>query len=146
MTLIEILIVLAVIGIIAGGVALVAVPHYLKSLITTTHTNAIELHSAVELWRAGHAGECPTVDRLKTDGVIGPTSKTTDAWNHPYKIRCEDAAVSVASAVVLVQWPYLATRLHLVPLHATDWGIAVLVAGVACLPLLIPRARGGVKS
>ncbi len=98
MTLIEILIVLAVIGIIAGGVALVAVPHYLKSLITTTHTNAIELHSAVELWRAGHAGECPTVDRLKTDGVIGPTSKTTDAWNHPYKIRCEDAAVSVASA------------------------------------------------
>ncbi|MBL8608565.1 MAG: prepilin-type N-terminal cleavage/methylation domain-containing protein [Myxococcales bacterium] len=97
-TLIEILIVLAIIGIIAGGVALVAVPQYLKSQITSTHTNAIELHRAAELWRAGHAGECPTPDRLKTDGVIGPTSKTTDAWNRPYSIRCEDAAVTVASA------------------------------------------------
>ena len=36
-TLIEILIVLAIIGIIAGGVALVAVPQYLKSQITSTH-------------------------------------------------------------------------------------------------------------
>lgn len=55
-------------------------------------------------------------------------------------------AVSVASAVVLVQWPYMAAHLHLTPLHATDWGIAVIVVGVACLPLLIPRTRGGVKS
>jgi len=55
---------------------------------------------------------------------------------------------AVAAAVVLVQVPPFAFRLHLAPLHAGDWGLAAAGALAACLPLLLrtaPRARDPVS-
>jgi general secretion pathway protein G len=97
-TLIEILIVLAIIGLIAGGVAIVAVPKFEKARVDSTKTNAIEIHRAAELWRANHTSEgCPTAERLKTDKEISPTSKITDAWETPYKISCDEDSIHVVS-------------------------------------------------
>jgi P-type Ca2+ transporter type 2C len=42
---------------------------------------------------------------------------------------------AAASAVVLVQIPALAERLHLAPLHRNDWAIAAIGALAACAPL-----------
>lgn len=44
-------------------------------------------------------------------------------------------ALTLASAVILVQVPVLARYLHLDPLHATDWGLALVLACVSCAPL-----------
>ncbi len=97
-TLIEILIVLAIIGLIAGGVAVVAVPKFMKAQVDSTKTNAIEIHRAAEAWQVNHRTEgCPTAERLKADKEIGATSKITDAWDQPYKLVCEDESITVIS-------------------------------------------------
>jgi len=96
-TLVEILIVLAIVGLIAGGVAMVAVPRFLEAQKKSTHTNAIAIYTAAESWRAAHPTECPTAERLKAEGVVSPTSKITDAWDMPYKITCDGDSFTVTS-------------------------------------------------
>lgn len=89
-TLIEILIVLAIVGLIAGGIAVVAVPQFNKAKIDSTKTSAIALYQAAELWRTDHSTECPTAELLKQEKKVSATSKITDAWDRPYKIVCGD--------------------------------------------------------
>src|SRR5438105_3523069 len=55
-TLIEILIVLAIIGLIAGGVAVVAVPQFEKARVTQAKQDVGRLQQAVELWRSQNPG------------------------------------------------------------------------------------------
>ncbi len=90
-TLIEILIVLAIIGLISGGIALVAVPKYKEAQITTAKNDTKALYTIGENWRANHAADCPTVDRLKADKEISATSNIIDPWGMAYKISCEDS-------------------------------------------------------
>ncbi len=57
------------------------------------------LHAIVEKWRVDHGqNECPTLERLVSDGEIARTSRLEDPWNHRYAIRCEGDDVRVASA------------------------------------------------
>ncbi|MCC7014596.1 MAG: cation-transporting P-type ATPase [Planctomycetes bacterium] len=51
-------------------------------------------------------------------------------------------ASSIALAVVLVQTPWISARLHLSPLHATDWALAAAVSLLASVPLWLTRTRG----
>jgi Ca2+-transporting ATPase len=53
------------------------------------------------------------------------------------------SAASVASAVLLIQTPPLARILHLVPLHAEDWTLAVAAGLLAVLPVGLARAVWG---
>ena len=51
-------------------------------------------------------------------------------------------SVTLATSWLLIQVPWIATRLHLHPLHLDDWLIAIgggLIAGIP--PLLLARAR-----
>jgi general secretion pathway protein G len=98
-TLIEILIVLAIVGLIAGGIAVFAIPKFAQAQKDTTANSAKALYQIAELWRSTHGGECPTVERLRADKEISATSKTTDAWDLPFKIECPDeTTTSVLSA------------------------------------------------
>ena len=96
-TLIEILIVLAIIGLIAGGVAIVAVPKFQQAQLSASKIDAGKIHQIAEMWRAGHASECPTAERLKAEKEIGATSKITDAWDTPFEIVCTDEGITVIS-------------------------------------------------
>ncbi len=54
------------------------------------------------------------------------------------------AAGTLALALLLVQVPLLASRLHLRPLHLDEWAIAIAGGALACLPVLLEallRAR-----
>jgi Ca2+-transporting ATPase len=51
------------------------------------------------------------------------------------------AGASLASAGLLAQTAPLAARLHLAPLHADDWVIAVASGLIVCLPVLARRRR-----
>ena len=98
-TLIEILIVLAIVGLIAGGVAVVAVPKFAEAQKKQAQTDARTIHPAAEKYRVDHTGEqCPTVELLREKKELSQASKITDPWDTPYKILCGDEDVTVASA------------------------------------------------
>ena len=97
-TLIEILIVLAIIGLIAGGVAVVAVPQFEKARVTQAKQDVGRLKQAIELWRSQNPGaECPTMDKLKADKVVATSTKSADPWDTPYEIVCEPEDTIVVS-------------------------------------------------
>jgi general secretion pathway protein G len=98
-TLIEILIVLAIVGLIAGGVAVVAVPKYQESQKNQAKIDARTIHPVAEKYRVDHPGDsCPTVELLRDKKELSAASKITDPWDTPYKIVCGDEDVTVMSA------------------------------------------------
>lgn len=97
-TLIEILIVLAIVGLIAGGVAVVAVPKYAEAQKKQAQTDARTIHPAAEKYRVDHTGDqCPTVELLREKKELSQASKITDPWDTPYKIVCGDEDTMVMS-------------------------------------------------
>lgn len=96
-TLVEILIVLAIIAMIAGGVAVVAVPKLEQARVDTTKTNLRVLLPAAEMYRSNNAGDCPTVQLLQQKKEISSTSETKDPWGSSYKILCDEDETRVLS-------------------------------------------------
>ncbi len=97
-TLIEVLIVVAILSLIAAGVTVAVLPKFRQAQIDTATTNAREIRNAVNRWRAMRGGdECPTVSQLVQDKEIDSASKTTDPWDQPYKIQCVDDETVVSS-------------------------------------------------
>ncbi len=97
-TLIEILIVLAIIGLIAGGVAVVAVPQFANAQKKQAQTDSRTIHPVAEKYRVDHPGDgCPTVELLREKRELSAAAKLTDPWDSPYKIVCGDEDVTVLS-------------------------------------------------
>lgn len=96
-TLIEILIVLAIVGLIAGGVAVVAVPKYQESQKNQAKIDARTIHPVAEKYKVDHPGQCPTVEQLRAEKELSAASKITDPWDTPYKIVCGDEDLYVVS-------------------------------------------------
>lgn len=96
-TLIEILIVLAIVGLIAGGVAVVAVPKYQESQKNQAKIDARTIHPVAEKYKVDHPGVCPTVEQLRAEKELSAASKITDPWDTPYKIVCGDDDIYVVS-------------------------------------------------
>jgi general secretion pathway protein G len=95
-TLIEILIVLAIVGLIAGGVAVVAIPKYKQAQVDNTKIEVKKIHPIADAYRANHGSECPTLDALKKAKEL--TGNTMDAWGKPYRITCDGEDLRVASS------------------------------------------------
>jgi general secretion pathway protein G len=97
-TLVEVLIVVAIMSLIAAGVVVAVIPKYKKAQMDTAEQNAREIRSAVARWRATRGGEdCPSVTQLVADKEIDTASKTDDPWGSQYKILCGDDEVTVSS-------------------------------------------------
>ena len=88
-TLVEVLIVVAILSLIAGGVAIFAIPKFKEAQVTTAKTDAKTLVNVMESWRLNHSGtECPTIEALKADKSLKPDQNVNDPWGHPYEISC----------------------------------------------------------
>lgn len=97
-TLIEVLIVVAILSLIAAGVTVGVLPKFREAQVKTTEQNAREIRNAVNRWRGSKGGsDCPTISQLVQDKEIDTASKTDDAWGNPYKIQCTDDDVFVSS-------------------------------------------------
>lgn len=98
-TLIEILIVLAIVGLIAGGVAVVAVPKYQESQKNQAKIDARSIFPVAEKYKADHPSDgCPTTEILVQKKELSASSKTTDPWDTAYKIVCgEEDSMQVVS-------------------------------------------------
>lgn len=99
-TLVEVLIVVAILAMIAGGVAIFALPKFQEAQKKTASTDAKTLQTVVEGWKGDHpdrSGECPTLETLKADKSLRNDQNVNDPWNHPYRIVCTGADTSIGS-------------------------------------------------
>lgn len=97
MTLIEIMIVLVIIGMIAGAVGFAVLPQLAKAKIRATRADAKKVSGAAELWIAEHGG-CPSVSDLVEDKLLSTKSRTMDAWDHEFSIECDEDGPVATSA------------------------------------------------
>src|SRR5262245_60166698 len=98
-TLLEVLIVVAIIAMVAGGVAFFALPKFRESQIKTAETGARVIRTAVQSWQASNnETNCPTVSQLVQDKQIDPGASTNDPWGQPYTLQCADGDVTVISS------------------------------------------------
>ena len=98
-TLIEVLIVVAILSMIAAGVTVAVLPKMNQASVSTTETNAREIRNAIQRWRGLRGGsDCPTISQLVQDKEIDSGSKIDDAWGVPFKIVCTEDDVIVTSS------------------------------------------------
>ncbi len=98
MMLLEVLIVVAITSLIAGGVGVAAYEYFGKAKVTAATTSARSLRGSVKHWRS-QAGEtrCPTMSDLLSSGDLDEDSARVDPWGRPWRIDCEGARVAVGS-------------------------------------------------
>ena len=98
MTLIEIMIVITIFAMIAGGVAVALLPRLEEARIKATKTDAQALRSAVMLYVADNPRGCPTVEDLVNERYLDGSKRTADAWDTEFQITCEGTEIDVISA------------------------------------------------
>jgi general secretion pathway protein G len=87
MSLIEILVVLAIIGLIVGSVSVMAFGQLEKSRIKTTGGEVKQLQSLCEMYKMQQQNKCPkTLSDLKAAGILSRVKK--DAWNNDFVLKC----------------------------------------------------------
>jgi general secretion pathway protein G len=97
-TLVEVLIVVAIMALISGAVALGVMQHFKKAKETTARTDAIAVREAVKAWWFMNESEsCPTMTELVSSGVLDAISPKKDPWGSPWHIDCAGSAVTVSS-------------------------------------------------
>lgn len=97
-TLVEVLIVVAIMAIIAGSATLLVFPQLEKSRVDTAALSAGEVKKAADLYQNLNAtgDACPTIQDLTASKTLDP-QKLDDPWGTPFKIGCEDGEVVVRS-------------------------------------------------
>ncbi len=97
-TLVEVLIVVAIMALIAGGVSFMILPKYRETQIKAATTNAANIRQVATQYVALKSdGECPTVQGLIADKELDSTGDTEDPWGNPYTIICDADDITVTS-------------------------------------------------
>src|SRR6187399_223029 len=97
-TLFEVLIVVAILAMIAGGVAFFALPQFNKAKVNTAEGAARVIRQAASQWQAtNNETSCPTMSQLVQDKLLDPGQNTADPWGQPFSITCGDEDVMVLS-------------------------------------------------
>lgn len=97
-TLVEILIVVAIIAMVASGVAVFALPKFKEAQKKTAETGARVIRSAIQDWqRVNNESSCPTMSQLVQEKHIDSAANTDDPWGEAYLLSCSDDDVIVTS-------------------------------------------------
>lgn len=97
-TLFEVLIVVAILSMVAAGVAVFALPKYREAQVTNAETGARTIRTAVQQWQAANnETSCPTISQLVQEKHLDPAQSTNDSWGQPFTITCADDEVIVLS-------------------------------------------------
>ncbi|HVY29843.1 MAG TPA: type II secretion system protein [Polyangiaceae bacterium] len=98
-TLFEVLIVVAILAMVAGGVAVFALPRFQDSQKKTAEAGARTIRMAVQQWQAANnETSCPTVSQLIQDKQLDTGQNTNDPWGNAYSLSCTDDEVTVISS------------------------------------------------
>jgi competence protein ComGC len=63
----------------------------------TCRTDAQAIRSAAQNWMMEHNDECPTLDQLRSDGMLDRSGHETDPWGHAFTIVCAHDELVVTS-------------------------------------------------
>jgi general secretion pathway protein G len=97
-TLVEVLIVVAIIAMVAGGVTVFALPKYREAQKTSAETGARVIRTAVQQWQAANNEvTCPTISQLVQEKTLDPGANTNDPWGNSYMLTCTEDDVTVTS-------------------------------------------------
>jgi general secretion pathway protein G len=97
-TLVEVLIVVAIIAMVASGVAVFALPRYKEAQVKSAETGARVIRGAIQNWqRINNESSCPTISQLVQEKQLDSASNTADPWGEQYLLTCTDDDVVVAS-------------------------------------------------
>lgn len=95
-TLVEVLIVVAIIAMVAGGVAFFAFPKYKEAQLKAAVTGARVIRGAAQNWQMSNDG-CPTISQLIQDKQLDKAQNTNDPWGGDYTIVCTDDDIVVTT-------------------------------------------------
>ncbi|SRR5258706_9394824 len=97
-TLFEVLIVVAILAMVASGVAIFALPRFRDSQNKTAEAGARVVRMAVQQWQAANnETTCPTISQLIQDKQLDSAQNTNDPWGQAYSLNCSDDEVTVTS-------------------------------------------------
>ncbi|HEX3595832.1 MAG TPA: type II secretion system protein [Polyangiaceae bacterium] len=97
-TLVEVLIVVAIIAMVASGVAVFALPRYKEAQVKSAETGARVIRGAIQNWqRINNESSCPTISQLVQEKQLDSASNTSDPWGEQYQLACTDDDVIVGS-------------------------------------------------
>jgi general secretion pathway protein G len=96
-TLVEVLIVVAIMAMLAGGVAFALLPKFGDTQNKVASQGATEIRRMVQTFQIDKGGECPTLSQLRKEGLMDKAGTSADPWGSPYQIRCEDNEIWVLS-------------------------------------------------
>jgi general secretion pathway protein G len=97
MTLVEIMIVMAIIALIAGAAGFALIPTFTKAKVKQSSADAKTIASAAELYMSEN-DECPSVDELVSSKTLKQSASTNDAWGNEFQIECNEDGAVVRSA------------------------------------------------
>src|SRR5262249_20926867 len=97
-TLVEGVIVVAIMAVVSGAVAFGVLPKLKESRIRTAMTDARTIRKAAEFYLATYnSDKCPTVQDLVSSKQLD-AANTDDPWGKPYRIACNEGEVRVFSS------------------------------------------------
>lgn len=90
LTLVELMIVITIIGILAGAITFGIFSSSAKAQVKAAEIACTNFRSAVHKYRMSKPeAECPTPEKLKAEKEIDTTVSTKDPWGTSYKIVCD---------------------------------------------------------
>jgi general secretion pathway protein G len=99
LTLVELIIVITIIGVLTAAISIGVMSAKKKADIGTTGTACNTARGATVMWKSNHPGdECPTIDQLKQEKVLGSDFSAKDPWGNQIKLSCETDEVVCTSA------------------------------------------------
>lgn len=96
-TLVEVLIVVAIMAVIAGSAVFLVFPQLAKAKVKTAHQSAQTIKQAADIHMNLDGAECPTIQDLVAAKKLD-RNKTDDPWGTPFKVTCPEGEVRVTSA------------------------------------------------
>jgi general secretion pathway protein G len=99
LTLVELVIVITIIGVLTAAISIGVMAAKKKADVGTTNTACNSVRSATILWKNSHPGEdCPTVDQLKSEGLLEKSFSSKDPWGNAFKLACDVDEITCSTA------------------------------------------------
>jgi len=97
-TLVEVLIVVAIVAMVAGGVTVFALPKYREAQVKSAETWARTIRAAIQNWQAAsNETGCPTISQLVQEKHLDPGTSTKDPWGQEFMLNCTEDEIFVSS-------------------------------------------------
>jgi general secretion pathway protein G len=90
LTLVELIIVITIIGVLTAAISIGVMAAKKKADIGTTNTACNTARNATVMWKSSHPTEdCPTIEQLKQEKLLGSDFSVKDPWGNPLKLACD---------------------------------------------------------